>query len=174
MKKQKYLYRIGYGYKSDYSYNRVKYNYVDIENQPKKFKIRSKSKYRNLDQLPQTERIKHKHEFLKDYLYPYLETKIGQYWNDIYTDIISKTKPKHRFLIDREIDWNISLNVFYEDFIPYSNYTFHGVREIRNYGLYVDRDGLIQKYNKEEYRRNIRALKRKLKLDNILNKINEL
>ena len=33
----------------------------------------------------------------------YLNTKIGEYWNDIYSDLISKTKPKYRYKLYQNI-----------------------------------------------------------------------
>ena len=49
------------------------------------------------------------------------------------------------------MDWNISLKVFYDDFIPYAKYWYHGIHEIRDYGLWQVQGVDKQPLNTDEY-----------------------
>jgi len=87
----------------------------------------------------------------------YLKSKIGENWNDVYTDMIKKTKPKYRYLLDYYISYgNPHKNITYIDEIPYiTKYLYRRSRTPTNYGecvekIYIDVDGILTYHETEE------------------------
>lgn len=77
----------------------------------------------------------------------YLKSKIGEYWDDVYSDMIKKTKPKYRHLLDEYISFgNPAIPSYYFDFIPckiswYKN-NFSDMCVIFN-EVYINIDGIL-------------------------------
>ena len=111
MLKDKYLHRKKrkVSYHRDWDnkkYQRVpKYKY-DLS-LPKKEPIRKVYNYKSIDFTPLTE---------------FLETKIGYDWNDIYTEIILKTKTKFRYHLEKELSWHVQNPIYDKNFIPRTKY----------------------------------------------------
>jgi len=100
-------------------------------------------------------------------LLKYLNSKIGENWNDVYSDILKKINKKYRFNIDRYLYSNIyyhgiTLNPIYDDdYIPRNNYG----KIIAN-RIYREGDVLVEK-SKQEIISDAKKYQRKEKLNEI-------
>jgi len=102
------------------------------------------------------------------YLRNFLKERICEDWNDIYSELISKTKPKHRWLLDKEIGWVITDIIWLKDNTPYTKKSW-----IRNKlpvnRFFIDLDNKIRYFETEEEIKNwILNKKRVKKLEKIL------
>ena len=138
------------------------------------------------EKLPSKEPLKSKSYRYHDYYYSttyldfdsvigkYLKEKIGVCFDDIYTDLISKTKPKHRYLLDDTLDWFLTKVVYYEKEVPYSTkYWRHGDNVIFGH-FYLDRDRKVRYFEtKNELIIYARNKYRQKKLKRILDECDE-
>jgi len=99
----------------------------------------------------------------------YLKSKIGQCWDDIYSDMIKKTKPKYRYLLEQYIEMKRLIPIYYEDEIPYGKFYWrHNGMMIDKF--YIDREGILQYFETEEEMLDYAKYQRRLKkLERILN-----
>lgn len=77
----------------------------------------------------------------------YIEEHINCKWNDIYSKILKKIKPKNRWMLNDYLSWYIC-TVHIVDYTPYlSRYHSNKIA----YGcLFIDEDGILRKYNSEK------------------------
>jgi hypothetical protein len=158
MLKQKFLHRKSRDTKSDWDvkkYNRGKNRYdLFSEKLPQHEPIRKKYRWHNFDTYP---------------LEKFIESKIGSDWNDVYSEIISKTKPKFRKEIETTIDYCIVKNVFYdENFIPYGRTYRYGKNKILNDRIFIDNNNILIRKTLEEIMLESKKLLRREKLRQIL------
>jgi len=97
---------------------------------------------------------------LREFLY----SKIGENWNDVYSEIIKKTKPKFRYEIDFRLKYNmVMVPIYDDDFIP---------RDERGYILsnffFIDMNNILVIKNKQDLLYDAKKYKRKIKLEKIL------
>lgn len=102
MLKQKFLHRKsrnkrGYKQWDIKKYHRVKNLDIFSDKTPQHEPIRRKYRWHNIDTYP---------------LEKFIESKIGCDWDDVYSEIISKTKPNFRKEIDQAIDYYVIKIVF--------------------------------------------------------------
>jgi len=96
----------------------------------------------------------------------FINSKIGEDWNDIYSEIITKIKPKYRYLLKFDLNYIICKPMYYDDYIPYDNrsYRRHSICCDR---LYVDLNNIICYKSKDEILSDSKRIVRKLKLQEI-------
>lgn len=136
------------------------------------------------DKLPFRQSIKPKSEVVwnrdKTYLdfyaigKKYFKYKIGEHWNDVYSDMIKKTSPKYRHLLERFVNRNygyafpIISNVDYIDEIPYMRYYRVDIKCVNK--IYINKDGILTFHSTEEELMNVARYRlRQKKLERILN-----
>lgn len=143
----------------------------DYENLPKHEPLRSKN-YSSREYHYDVTRI--------DFYTPlknYLKEKVGDCFDDIYSDIIKKTMPKYRHLLDETLDWFIEKVSYYEKGVPFRtdcNYSYNYPDRFIILNYYVDYDGLLQKFNsKEELFTYAKNKYRQKKLERLLDECDE-
>ena len=97
----------------------------------------------------------------------FLYSKLGEDWNDIYSEIIKKTKPKFRYEIDFRLKYNtVLIPIYDDDFIP---------RDERGYILsdffFIDMNNILVRKSKDDLLSDALKYKRKVKLEQILGNI---
>jgi hypothetical protein len=150
MLKQKYLHRKSRSSGSD-GYWKRRYNrhYTDLfSDLPKHESIRKNFRYSNYDSTP---------------LFEFLNSKIGEDWNDIYSEILKKIKKRYRSNMDYSIKWYVHIPIYDEDFIPRDN---RG--RMLNEILFIDMNNILSYKTKEDILIESKKLKRKEKLRKIL------
>jgi hypothetical protein len=96
----------------------------------------------------------------------YLLTKIDQSWNDIYADMIKKTKPKYRYLLDDYLNYKFFYNFIIVKSIPQSIYPYPRYNIVDKPFLY---DGTLKLLKtKQELEIFTKNIKREQKLNRIL------
>ena len=99
----------------------------------------------------------------------FIESKIGCDWDDVYSEIVSKTKPKFRKEIEDSIDYYIVKNVFYdENFIPRGMRHRRGKYQILNDRIFIDNNNILVKKTLEEIMFESTQLLRREKLRKIM------
>jgi len=156
MLKVKYLHR-----KSRYSAisqtwetKKYKRQNIDIfsDDNPTHQPIRTKYNYSNYDITP---------------LRQFIKSKIGQNWNDVYSEILSKIKKKYRYTIDCSIKYHLIEFPIYDDsFIPRNKYG-----HILHDQIFIDKDNIVTKKSKEEILLESEKYIRREKLKQILEHI---
>jgi hypothetical protein len=150
MLKDKYLYRKYRKYKDEYSSERhKKEKNIDLFSDLP-FHQGMGKKYRNgYDLTP---------------LIEFIESKIGYNWDDVYSEILTKIKNKHRMEIDHSIYGYIIENPIYdEDYVPRNKYGY-----IFNERLFIDMDNIVRKYTKYENISNAKKYMRREKIKRML------
>lgn len=140
--------------------NKTKYIHTKRKNNQHRwvdgcYKRSLKHKMIELSSLPIHESINKKPrnwDYNKTYLhfnlFNYLKTKIGQNWDNIYSDLIKKTKPKYRYLLNKELDWYIQKPKFYEKEVPYGKKYSHDNIMVKVY--FVDKEGYLRYFDSKE------------------------
>lgn len=85
---------------------------------------------------------------LKNFLEKKSET--AEYWDDVYSEILTKIKPKKRWLIDRAIEWYVDFPLYDEEYKPRLCSGFHNWRLPREGRLFVDYYGRLVKSTTED------------------------
>lgn len=150
MLKIKYLHSKNYsGYKDNW-YNRKYKEGKNIDlfsDLPKRIAMKKHNGYAGINWRP---------------LFNFLESKIGENWNDIYSEIISKTKKRFRYELENLLNYRF-YNVIYDDnFMPRNQYG-----RILSDELFIDSNNILTKKSEEELKIDAKRLKRKLKLQEI-------
>jgi len=97
---------------------------------------------------------------LREFLY----SNVGKDWNDIYSEIIKKTKPKFRYEIDFRLKYNmVTVPIYDDDFIPRDE---RG--RILSDFFFIDMNNILVKKSREELLSDARKYKRRKKLEQIL------
>ena len=98
----------------------------------------------------------------------FLDSKIGQNWNDMYSEILTKIKNKYRRCIDRYLQADVYYRVgvyispiYDDDFIP-RNY----IGKILKNHLFVENGILVEK-SEQQILLDSKKFQRKIKLNNI-------
>ncbi len=87
-------------------------------------------------------------------IHRYLESRVGDNWNTVYSDICeiaNNTKSYNRDFILEQIGWNVVTNVVIVDGAPWSIGDWRSM-ELRNGALYIN-DGVLCKYRKKRVKR---------------------
>ena len=112
----------------------------------KKYKRIPKHKY--YSELPKKESIKkyYRYNYL-DFrpLSEFLDAKIGKKWDDVYSEILTKIKPKFRFQLEESLDWLLYDVIYSDDFKPYNSW---GVLLVERF--FIDDKKILRQYNTEE------------------------
>lgn len=144
------------------------------------WKLKKFNRSKNIDffsELPMRENIKKRSYHNGIDFRPveeFIESKIGQPWDDVYSEICKKIKKKYRYMLDNFMfSWYgyfVYFNPIYdEEFIPRSNYG----RMLKDC-FYVDLDGILVKKTQEELLNDSKKyLRRKKLLEIIENQENE-
>lgn len=74
----------------------------------------------------------------------YIEENLNRDWDDVYSEIIKKVKPKYRWQLENYLDWCIA-KVTWIDHVPYLR---HGRIPIE--WTLVDEDNILRKYETEK------------------------
>jgi len=144
-----------------FSMNKTKYIHTKRKSDSSKYTIEYytrviKHKNISLETLPLHEPI-HKRPcgwdcnktYLHFNLFNYLKTKIEQNWDDIYSDLIKKTRPRYRYLLDKELDWFIQKPKYYINEVPYGKrYSYHD--NIMSGVFYNDKEGYLRYFDTKE------------------------
>lgn len=150
MLKQKYLYRkIRKRGKDDYiPYNKkVKKNLDLFSDLPTHQSVHKK--YRDgIDTTP---------------LDKFIKSKIGENWNDVYSELLTKIEPKFRYYIDNSLEWIVQIPIYDEDLIPRSRYG-----DVLGYRIFIDMNNILTFKSKEELIFNAKRTVRLEKLKKIL------
>jgi len=154
MNKQKYLHRKGHD--------------------DKKWKNHSNCNKNNCgDETPFRESIRDKHK--KEYFWnwkigldftptgEYIEENVNRNWDDVYSEIIKKTKPKFRWLLENFLDYFLAKAVIV-DYIPYRS-SWNRSTIVLNW-VFVDEDGILRNYNTTKEVEDMS--KRKIRRDKLL------
>lgn len=126
----------------------------------------------NSDDLPKREKMcisKEYREFNSRILYNFLCSKIGQDWDIIYSEILTKTKKKYRYQIDRYINLYISYPIYNEEYVPRSVGGY-----LLMYNFFIDINNKLRHIdNKEELLNFSKKVTREQKLIKLINIIND-
>ena len=151
MLKIKYLHRGARSYEDDWEtekYFRIK-NINLFSDLPKRQSFRNGSHY-NIDWRP---------------LLEFIESKIGENWNDVYSEILKKVKKKFRY----QYNWCLPIKPIYDEkFIPRDK----NGRILINV-IFLDINNIICKKTEDEILIDSIKFIRKQKLEKILEKRNE-
>lgn len=96
-------------------------------------------------------------------LFNFLESKVGEEWNDVYSEIISKTKKRFRHELNSLLDWFVKKPIYNDDFLP-MNERGGILSDI----LFIDMNNVLCMKTKDELIRDAKKIKRKIKLQQIL------
>jgi len=83
-------------------------------------------------------------------LHKFLEQRIDQPWADVYKEIISKTKPKHRQLMEATLDWYFRENFYYDEhYVPWLCLYGRVVKKLISY-YFIDPDYILRCFETED------------------------
>jgi len=165
MLKIKYLHRKGRKSLSTQTWETKKYKRPNIDllsdDAPMYMPIKRKYQWSNYDVTP---------------LIEFIKSKIGQNWNDVYSEILTKIKKKYRHDIDDSITYIVKPAIYDEDFIPRD---YKG--RVLNNVIFTDMNNILVKKTKDENisdakkyaKKYVRREKLKIILENINNENNE-
>lgn len=164
MLKIKYLHRQAGRQKDEYWTRRYKRdNTIDLFSElPKHESIRSRYRWFNIDTTP---------------LYEFIHSKIGCEWNDVYSEIIKKTKKKYRREIEHSIDYYVVRKPNYDsNFIPrHIKYYRNPKNDMIKDFPFVDINGILVIKTEQEILLDSKKYIRMKKLQEILkNQENEI
>lgn len=160
MLKKKYLHRKSrkdYGYHWKPAYKRS--NTIDLfSDLPKREKIRSLSSYYRYDLTP-----------LREFIF----SKIGENWNDVYSEILTKVDKRIRYDIDQSLfhsysSWLVCFPIYDDDFIPRDKYG-----RILADRTFVDMNNILTRKCEYEIISDAKKFVRKQKIKEILDKNKE-
>lgn len=126
----------------------------------KKWKIKNKNTKQLYGQeLPYKESIRQKHKNYRYFFHwkdgvdfsplgCYLKENINKNWNNIYSEIIKKTKPKYRYHLDSYLKFKVN-TVVYVDYLPYFWY-FSKSDKLSTNVLFIDYKNILRFYSTEE------------------------
>lgn len=156
MNKIKYLYRksrTSRNYNSDVlkKFKRIHNNdmFSDLPKSEKMKSFKYSYNYGNYDITP---------------LQEFIKSKIGENWNDIYSEIIKKTQFKFRMYLDSDIDYIIQTPMYDDDYIP--KIIGYGLNSYKmcDDRLYIDLNNIICFKSRDEILIDSKNYLRKLKL----------
>jgi len=98
----------------------------------------------------------------------YIEENMNRDWNDVYSEIIKKVRPKYRYQLEEYLNWYVG-KVVIVDYVPYVG-SYHNSRLAVDW-IFVDEDNIIRNY---ETKKDILDMaRRKIRRDKLL-KIQEI
>jgi hypothetical protein len=127
------------------------------------------------DDLPFHDNMKKKgnyHYICTEPVAKFIESKVGCDWNDVYSELLSKTKKKFRYEVENTIKYTILMPTYDENYLPVlCNRSYY----YRGYGvkIFVDRlfiglDNKICKMSEDEIKREANVYVRRDKLRQII------
>lgn len=96
----------------------------------------------------------------------FISSKIGEDWNDVYSEIIKKIQPKYRYLLENDLRYIIRRPLYDDGYIPIDTYRSYR-RSICCDVLYIDLNNIICYKSKDELISDSKRIIRKLKLQEI-------
>lgn len=93
----------------------------------------------------------------------FIESKIGENWDDVYSEILTKIKKKYRQPIDDSLKYYVKQVIYDDDFIPRSS-----TGRMLNDEIFIDLNNILVKKTKEEILLEAKQLRRKRKLLEII------
>jgi len=101
----------------------------------------------------------------------FIESKIGCDWNDVYSEIISKTKKKFRWEVESAINYYIMKPQFNDEYLPVlcSNrrWQMYGTKSFVN-ELFIDLNNKVRKMSEDEIYKEANIYLRRDKLREIM------
>jgi len=130
------------------------------------------------DEFPFRESIRDKHKNESRYYWNwqtgldftptgnYIEENVNRDWNEIYSEIIKKVRPKYRYQLEDYLNWFVGKVIIDDDYIPYLRRNRMAIDWI-----FVDEEGILRNY---ETKKDILDMaRRKIRRDKLL-KIQEI
>ena len=74
----------------------------------------------------------------------YIEKNVNRNWDEVYSEIIKKIRPKFRWQLDSFLNWFLAKSVII-DYIPYCS-SWNRTIIITNH-VFIDNDGILRKYD---------------------------
>ncbi len=99
----------------------------------------------------------------------FIESKIGENWNDVYSELLTKVKKRFRYCLEKGIgtngwrSWIINRPIYDENFIPRDNYG-----RILSDAIYIDINNIVTRKTEEEILKDSKKFIRKRKIQEIL------
>ena len=93
----------------------------------------------------------------------FLKSKIGEDWDDIYSEMLTKIKKNYRGDIENNLKYYVWIPIYDEDFIPRDN-----VGRMFKEHIFVDMNNILVKKNSQEILSDAKKYARKMKLMKIL------
>jgi hypothetical protein len=117
---------------------------------------RQRSKQINPDLLPKRESMRynsrnswdsHRNFVNWDHMRKYFKTKVGENWDDVYSDMLSKLKEKYKYEYRENSKWNyfIETKIIIVDDLPYNTWGHLTVNCV-----FVDENNILSYYETEE------------------------
>lgn len=151
MLKIKYLHRSSKSYQDDWEdkkYFRIK-NMNMFSELPKRMSF--KQAYNDIDFTP---------------LFEFIESKVGEDWNKVYSEILKKTKKRFRYKLEYIINYAVKKPIFDENYIPKDKYG-----RVLEDNIFIDINNILCKKSKDEIIADAKKYKRKIKIQQLLENI---
>ena len=104
----------------------------------------------------------------------YLKKYVGSDWNDVYSDMISKTNPRYRHLLESDLRYTPIRPTVFIDEKPYSYRWYHRRDALLINRVYIDSDNILQFFEtEEELIEHCKYKMRHKKLERLLNCIED-
>lgn len=102
-------------------------------------------------------------------VYKYLYENVDRNWNDIYSEVIKKTRPRFRYLLDDYLGWTLTKNIIFEEHIPYIYHWFGRTSGIVLERFFIDENNILRYYtSEEEAMKNAQILVRQDKIKKLI------
>lgn len=147
-----------------YGYNRQKAKYIDPDNLPRRESMRYNSR-----KCWET----HRNFVNWDHMKKYFKSKVGEHWDDVYSDMLSKLKEKYKYEYRENTKWEYFLetNIVFIDGLPHSLTTRYKYQySVLVNDVFVDENKILSYYEtKDDLINEYRLRLRRKKLSNIMN-----
>jgi hypothetical protein len=133
----------------------------------KKYKREHNNTINEFSELPLYQSIRGKYSDWYNFdtrpLYEFMYSKVGENWDDVYSEIVKKIKPKYRHAIEYTLVHRLNSFIFDENFIPR-----YPSGRIASDTLFIDMNNILCYKNKEELLLDSKKYIRSQKLKDIL------
>ena len=82
-------------------------------------------------------------------LFKFLEQRVDKPWADVYTEIISKTKPKYRQLMEQELNWYLKTFFYDEHYVPWLCLYGGNIKKLVFF-YFIDPDYILRRFETED------------------------
>ena len=144
------------------------YEYRSCKRENIKFN-RKKYKISNSDSIPFNEKMNSHIDYDYGYLNlkpleKFIKSKVGQNWNDVYSEILTKIEQKKRYLIDRDLKYIVLRPYHFDNNGIAYNKRYYWCNGVTLNHLYIDKFNIIRYHETKEemiadYKREIRRKK---------------